>query len=46
MGGAGYMQLDPDIEASFSEGLVRVAKQTGAWVITGGLVRARIQTGF
>jgi hypothetical protein len=36
MGGAAFFQLAPEIEQSFSEGLTRVAKQTRAWVITGG----------
>merc|ERR1740121_3200091 len=36
MGGAGGMNIKPDVEAHFCEGLVGAAKQTGGWVITGG----------
>lgn len=36
MGGAGNMDMDPAAENNFSAGLVRAAKQTGAWIITGG----------
>eukprot|EP00930_Biecheleria_cincta_P018048 TRINITY_DN14182_c0_g1_i2.p1 TRINITY_DN14182_c0_g1~~TRINITY_DN14182_c0_g1_i2.p1 ORF type:complete len:1280 (-),score=211.37 TRINITY_DN14182_c0_g1_i2:82-3900(-) len=36
VGGAGEMDLDPAVEAHFCEGLVRAAKQTCGWIVTGG----------